>query len=89
MREPEDPERRIRKRKTASTLAWADPGGVLPVIDCKILDLTEEGARVSSPSGSDFPQIFQLQVDATHILGAAEVIWREYNQVGVRFLTRV
>ena len=88
VKEAEHPERRAKKRKATLTPAWADPGGILPVIDCKILDLTEEGARVSSATGSDFPQIFQLQIDASRILGAAEVIWREDNQVGVRFLTR-
>ena len=44
--------------------AWADPGGILPVIDCKILDLTEDGARVVAPPGVEMPQVFQLQIDS-------------------------
>jgi invasion protein IalB len=65
--------------------AWADPGGVLPVIDCKILDLSETGARVALPAGVELPDLFQLQIDSSRILGPAEVVWRDQHQVGVRF----
>ncbi len=65
--------------------AWADPGGVLPVIDCKILDLSDSGARVALPSGVELPDVFQLQIDSSRIIGAAEVVWREQHQVGVKF----
>jgi hypothetical protein len=82
-------ERRSRKRKPLNTLAWADPGGILPVIDCRILNYTEDGARVAAPPGVELPEIFQLQIDRSRILGAAEVVWREQNQAGVRFLTRL
>jgi hypothetical protein len=82
-------ERRTQRRKQIHAAAWADPGGILPVIDCKIIDLTAEGARVAAPPGVELPQVFQLQIDSKRILGAAEVMWREQNQVGVRFLTRV
>ena len=82
-------ERRRRARRAASSSAWADPGGILPVIDCKILDLSADGARVAEPPGVELPNLFQLQIDSTRILGAAEVFWRGESQVGVRFLTRL
>jgi hypothetical protein len=84
----EQGERRRARRKSHHTSAWADPGGILPVIDCKILNLTEDGARIVAPPGVEMPQVFQLQIDSSRILGAAEVMWRVENQVGVRFLTR-
>jgi len=71
------------------SLAWADPGGILPVIDCKIVDLSDGGARVAAPPGLEMPELFQLQIDTAHILGSAEVIWRERNEVGVKFLPRL
>jgi hypothetical protein len=87
--EPKKPlsesERRVKGRRHVNSPAWADPGGVLPVIDCKILDLSETGARVAMPSGVELPDVFQLQIDSSRILGAAEVVWRESHQVGVRF----
>ncbi len=82
-------ERRVRQRKTLNSPAWADPGGVLPVIDCKIVDVSDEGARVIAPSGVEMPEVFQLQIDSKRILGAAEVVWREHNLVGVKFLTKL
>lgn len=85
----ENSNRRARRRKAINSLAWADPGGILPVIDCRIIDFTEDGARVVAPPGVEMPSIFQLQIDSSRILGAAEVIWREQNHVGVRFLTRI
>ncbi len=78
-------ERRVKGRRHVNSPAWADPGGVLPVIDCKILDLSETGARVAMPSGVELPDVFQLQINSSRILGAAEVVWRESHQVGVRF----
>jgi len=80
-----DKERRLKGRRFVNSPAWADPGGVLPVIDCKILDLSEGGARVAMPSGVELPDVFQLQIDSSRIIGAAEVVWRDHHQVGVRF----
>ncbi len=85
----ENAERRAGRRRPINSLAWADPGGILPVIDCKILNLSDDGARVAAPMGVEIPQVFNLQIDSSRVLGAAEVIWRGYNEVGVRFLTRL
>jgi hypothetical protein len=85
----EQSDRRTQRRRAINSPAWADPGGILPVIDCRLVDFTDDGARVVAPPGVDMPAIFQLQIDSSRILGAAEVIWREHNHVGVRFLTRL
>jgi hypothetical protein len=82
-------ERRQRARRSQVSPAWADPGGVLPVIDCRIVDLSDGGARVSAAPGVEIPDVFQLQIDSHRILGAAEVVWRGPRQVGVKFLTRI
>ena len=83
-----DEERRVKGRRSVNSPAWADPGGVLPVIDCKILDVSDDGARVAWPSGKDLPDVFELQIDSSRILGTAEVVWREHHQVGVKFLRK-
>jgi hypothetical protein len=82
-------ERRRRGRRPMQALAWADPGGILPVIDCKIVDVSEGGARILAPLGVDVPDLFQLQIDSSRILGAAEVVWRGPRHIGVKFLTRI
>jgi hypothetical protein len=82
-------ERRRRVRRPFRSPAWADPGGILPVIDCRIIDRSDDGARVSTAPDVDVPDVFQLQIDSQRILGAVEVVWRGYRQVGVKFLTQV
>lgn len=68
---------------------WADPGGILPVIDCKVLDISEGGARVAAIRGQQLPDAFALQVDSSRIVGEAHVVWRTETAVGVKFVSRV
>ena len=77
--------RRLEARKPTRIRAWADPGGVAPVVDCVIVDVSNEGARVASVKGSPFPNTFTLTEDSKSEMGAATVIWRAGNEVGVKF----
>jgi len=81
-------ERRVNARRPSNARVWADLGGVLPVVDCKILDLSETGAQLLVLQEVELPQHFQLQHDSSRILGTVEVVWRKENRVGVRFCTR-
>jgi hypothetical protein len=88
MHSADENDRRVGKRHKVNVPAWADPGGVLPVIDCRIIDLTDDGARVTAASGHELPDVFQLRADSTRVIGVVEVMWRQANQVGVRFRER-
>jgi hypothetical protein len=77
--------RRIEPRKRARIRAWADPGGVAPVVDCMIVDVSKEGARIASVSGASLPGSFTLADDAKSEIGVATVVWRTGNEVGVKF----
>ena len=77
--------RRKEPRKRARVRAWADPGGVAPVVDCVIVDVSKEGARIASVSGAPLPNSFTLSDDSKRELGAATVRWRDGDQVGVKF----
>jgi hypothetical protein len=81
-------ERRAKPRRASGARVWADPGGVLPAVDCKIIDISEEGAQVAPLSGNPLPDKFLLQMEPTRILGEADVVWREGARVGVRFSKR-
>jgi hypothetical protein len=72
------PRRRIRIR------AWADPGGVAPVYDCVVLDVSEGGASLMSVTGAELPDRFELQLDTHSKIGQAEVAWRKGAAVGVK-----
>jgi PilZ domain len=77
--------RRNEPRKRARIRAWADPGGVAPVVDCVIVDVSKDGARIASVSGTPLPSSFTLADGAKSEIGAATVMWREGNEVGVKF----
>ena len=79
-----DRDRRKNRRRATRVRAWADPGGIAPVVDCVIVDVSEDGASVVSVTGVDLPDSFELQLDARSKMGRAEVAWREGAAVGVR-----
>ena len=81
-------ERRIKPRRASTLRAWADPGGVLPVIDCRVLDISETGARVTPMVGVELPDHFTLQVNSSTIVGEARVVRRTETFVGVEFVKR-
>ena len=88
--EPPSEERNRRKsrRRPAHVRAWADPGGVAPVVDCLIVDISDEGASVAPIVGSDLPDAFRLQLDASRVVGDANVVWRRGRAVGVTLTKR-
>ncbi|MGO9772067.1 MAG: PilZ domain-containing protein [Roseiarcus sp.] len=79
-----DRDRRKNARRPARQRVWADPGGIAPVVDCLIVDVSEEGAGVAPLQGAELPDAFHLQVDAANAIGDAEVVWRKGSAVGVR-----
>lgn len=79
-------DRRDKNRKIENIRAWADPGGVLPVVDCQILDISDTGAQVRSVKQDvEMPDAFTLQIDASRNLGEVSVVWRGERSVGVKF----
>ena len=77
--------RRLEARKPKRIRAWADPGGVAPVVDCVIVDVSKDGARVKSVNGDPFPNTFTLTEDSKREMGGATVMWRAGTEVGVKF----
>lgn len=84
-----DSNRRTRLRRPANLRVWADPGGVLPVIDCRIVNMNEDGAQVIGPRDAPLPERFMLQMDSCRVVGEAHVVWRRDDIVGVRFAKAV
>ena len=83
-----DNDRRDKDRRIHNIRAWADPGGVLPVVDCQILDISDGGAQVRPVKMDvEMPDAFTLQIDASRSLGEVNVVWRGERSVGVKFAT--
>ena len=76
--------RRRHPRRRTRMRAWADPGGVAPVYDCVVLDVSEGGASLMSVTGAELPDRFELQLDTHSKIGQAEVTWRNGAAVGVK-----
>lgn len=57
--------------------------------DCKVLDLSESGARLELPYGSRVKSQFVLYIPSKTIERRVEVVWRNGYQVGVHFLFEV
>ena len=49
----EDRNRRTYRRRATRVRAWADPGGVAPVVDCLVTDVSEGGASVVAIVGGE------------------------------------
>jgi len=75
--------RRKERRRATRLRAWADPGGVAPVVDCVIHDLSESGANVAGADGREVPETFRLDLDTAHPIGEARVVWRNGAAAGV------
>jgi hypothetical protein len=88
MEDTEHTERRVKSRKPTTLRVWADPGGVLPVVDCRIIDMSDDGAQVAAVKGGELPDVFTMQVEASRIVGEAHVVWRTPQSVGVKFAKR-
>ena len=56
------------------------------VVDCKVLDLSANGARLEIPWKSRLPNQFTLSVPKHGIERQAEVVWGSGDEVGVHFL---
>ena len=81
-------DRRRESRIPTRSRVWADPGGLAPVVDCMIVDLSNSGARIASVDGATIPDAFTIAVNRQNELGAAIVMWRVGNEVGVKFEAR-
>jgi hypothetical protein len=86
--EREKVERRRKSRRPVSLRVWADPGGVKPVVDCKVINMSDDGARVAPVKGEELPDQFSMQVETARVVGEARVVWREPQSVGVEFADR-
>lgn len=80
----DDRNRRKKSRRAVRTRVWADPGGTAPVVDCMILDVSEDGAKIMGLNGAELPDTFRLQIDTAKAVGEAQVVWRKGGAVGVR-----
>ena len=77
-------ERRVRRRPIAAIAAGALDGELL--FKCKMLDVSEAGARLRLPTEAEGPDRFQLIDIQAGVTYSARVVWRRGPVVGLAFL---
>ena len=78
-------ERRRSERRKLLRTATVTYEGLRWPMPCVLLDISQNGARLSMPA-QDFPDEFQLLVESEALSRRCLVVWRRGDEVGVDFL---
>ncbi len=77
-------ERRRRSRQKLHHMeAWGDPGGTATPMVCKVLDFSNDGAKLTIQCESGLPDLFFVRIGGVE--HAARVVWRSGQRLGVEF----
>jgi hypothetical protein len=82
-------QRRFFRRQTMSSPARIEVNGSGLLERCKLMDLSESGARLGTTDVRNLPPQFNLYLarvgQAAH---QCRIVWQRGNEVGVEFVTR-
>jgi hypothetical protein len=79
-------EKRTYRRITVDLPAKVDPGIGLPLRDCRVLDISEQGARLAVDNAEQMPDEFTILLTPAGVpCRRCRMIWREHGHVGVEF----
>lgn len=78
---PRSPRRRVLK---SGIVCFNNRYSTLP---CAVRDISDTGAKISSPNAINIPDTFELHIDLDGLWVQCQVIWRRGDTVGVRFTT--
>ena len=76
-------DRRIAKRRPVCVLGHVVTR--VRSVFCRVLDLSETGARLKSAQSDVIPDRFDLNVPSEGVQRTGEVQWRNGRELGVRF----
>jgi hypothetical protein len=76
--------RRRETRRPVSLLGQVVTKSTTPVF-CRVLDLSENGARLKSGQAESLPDTFELELPSEEVARTSEVRWRDGSQLGVKF----
>jgi hypothetical protein len=81
-------QRRLAFRKPANVWAWIEKDGNNLLERCKLVDVSEKGARLTVGDAQDFSEHINLYLaSAPSALRQCRVIWHRDHEVAVEFLT--
>jgi hypothetical protein len=77
-----------RRGKSRKEINW--PASVLVeghLIECRISDVSESGAKIRIPGDKDLPSEFKIVFSLKgQIWRSCKIIWRDKNETGVQFV---
>ena len=81
-------DRRKHPRRPLARDCWIDPGQP-PAFPCRMVDVSESGARVVSAAAEHVPDEFYLYMTRNGAVGRkCQVAWRAEQQMGLKFVDR-
>jgi hypothetical protein len=79
-------ERREAPRRNLNTPGWIRLDGGFGLRECKIVDVSISGVRISLPFGGKLPDTFTLLLSKNAPGHRVRTIWRRANQIGAKFI---
>lgn len=83
---PATGERRSEFRRPVELGGVIEFGDQTQRIDCKVIDISNSGAQLSSDEASKAPEYFRLYILPLNMVLDCRVMWRKENRMGVYFL---
>lgn len=79
-------ERRQSPRRSSNTAGWIRLDGGFASRECRIVDASTNGVRLSIPFADKLPETFTLLFSKNAQGHRVRTIWRRANQIGVKFI---
>ena len=80
-------ERRREPRRPVELSGVCEFGDQLERINCKVHDISNSGAQLSSDGADKAPEYFRLYILPLNMVLDCRVMWRKENRMGVYFLS--
>ncbi len=80
-----DDERRDSTRKDADEYALTLLQGSENAIACVVKDISDTGARIMISADCFVPKLFKLCIPERDVIAECEYVWREGDEIGLRF----
>jgi len=79
-------ERRQSPRRSSNTAGWIRLDGGFATRECRIVDASPSGVRLSIPFADKLPETFTLSFSKGGQGHRIRTIWRRGNQIGAKFI---
>jgi hypothetical protein len=79
---------RVRQghRKTIDRPAWISVGGGLPLRNCRLIDISDSGAKLAIEDVDEIPDTFSLWLSRHgNPSYSCQIVWSEQGTIGVQF----